>query len=156
MQKKHLIAYPLTAIIAMSMGAASAGGSSASTTGAAAPTPATTVTHTVTAEAGPPVTITATAPLAETSAAAPAPAPAPAAGTTIPGDGTYEVGKDIQPGTYVSDKPSSGNCYWARLKDTDSFEGIIANNNSAGRSVVAIKKSDKYFQSTGCSDWVRR
>lgn len=154
MRKKHLIGYPLTALLALGIGAA--GGSGDGATTSASPTPSTTVTHTVTAEAQPPVTVTATAPPAETPASAAAPAPAQAAGPTLPGDGTYEVGVDIQPGTYVSDKPSSGNCYWARLKDTDSFEGIIANNNSAGRSVVTIKKSDKFFQSTGCSDWAKR
>ena len=153
MRKKHLIGYPLTALLALGIGAA--GGSGDGATTSASPTPSTTVTHTVT-EAQPPVTVTATAPPAETPASAAAPAPAQAAGPTLPGDGTYEVGVDIQPGTYVSDKPSSGNCYWARLKDTDSFEGIIANNNSAGRSVVTIKKSDKFFQSTGCSDWAKR
>lgn len=71
---------------------------------------------------------------------------------TIPGDGTYRVGVDIAPGTYVS----SGNswCYWERLSDLDgTFNSIIANDNIAGQGVVTIKSSDAAFSNSGCADW---
>lgn len=86
-------------------------------------------------------------------AAAPAPAPGSA---TISGDGTYEVGTDIKPGTYKSPTPDSGNCYWARLRDDkNSINSIIDNNNSAGPSVVTIHSGDRIFETSGCNDWVR-
>ncbi|WP_312720089.1 hypothetical protein [Mobilicoccus sp.] len=147
MQKKHLVGYPIVTLTAFAIGAA--GSASTPTPSGAAPAP--TVSVTSPAEPAPTVTVTA-APTSPTQIAGATPAP-PAA---IPGDGTYEVGVDIQPGKYASDTPTSGNCYWARLKNDDPFDGILANNNSSGKSVVVIKKSDKYFQSSGCSDWTKR
>lgn len=74
----------------------------------------------------------------------------------IPGDGTYAVGVDVQPGTYVSKAPLI-NCYWARLGgNSGAIDDIIDNNNSAGQSVVTISSSDKYFETSGCSTWTRR
>lgn len=162
---KHLFGYVGTAVVALGIGAAAAGSGSSN---AAAPAVATTVhsTETVTAPApaaepaavetttvqAPAVTKTATKTVTVTEKAKPAKPKA-----TFPGDGTYEVGKDIQPGTYVSGKPDSGNCYWARMKGTSgSFGDIIANNNSAGQSVVTIAATDKVFESSGCNDWARR
>lgn len=111
-------------------------------------TPGPTVTETET-ETAPAETTTVTA-------AAPSPESATAPGSTIPGDGTFQVGVDIKPGTYVSGVPDSGNCYWARLSGSDTFSDIIDNNNSAGQSLVVIKPTDKYFESSGCNDWTKR
>ncbi len=91
-----------------------------------------------------------------TAAAPPAAAPAPA--DTIPGDGTYLVGTDIQPGTYKTAGPdnSAGDCYWQRSKDSSgSFDSIIANDNLAGQGVVTIRSSDGAFKSQGCQAWVK-
>ena len=147
MQKKHLIAYPATALIALGLGAS--GGNDTTGTATAGPT----VTATVAGEAtsGPAVTVTAT-PTEKVTETAAAPAPETAMG----GDGTYEVGVDVQPGTYVSAPTSGFNCYWDRSKGTDGFDSIIANGNTTGQVVVTIKKSDKFFTSSGCSDWKRR
>src|SRR5947208_10980310 len=50
----------------------------------------------------------------------PAPAPAPGPKTAIDADGTYVVGKDIQPGTYSSAGPVGGGaCYWKRSNGTN-------------------------------------
>ena len=114
MQKKHLIAYPATALIALGIGASGGGDS----TGSAAP--------------------------------------APEAQTAMSGDGTYEVGVDVQPGTYVSAPTSGINCYWERSTGSDDLGSIIDNDNTTGQAVVTIKKSDKFFTSSGCSDWKRR
>ena len=67
-------------------------------------------------------------------------------------DGMFEVGKDIQPGTYQA----SGNlCYWARLNNASGeLDGIIANGN--GPTIVTIKASDKYFQSQNCGGWTAK
>ncbi|WP_052465950.1 hypothetical protein [Mobilicoccus massiliensis] len=150
MQKKHVFAYPLTALFAFGIGAAGASGTAMTTASAPAPT----ATVTVTPDSQPAQTVTVTKAAAEPP---PAQASEPSAQPeSFPGDGTYEVGVDIQPGKYASDTPVSGNCYWARLKSDDPFDGILANNNSSGKSVVVIKKSDKYFQSSGCADWTKR
>jgi hypothetical protein len=70
------------------------------------------------------------------------------------GDGTYRVGKDIRPGTYRS--LGGDGCYWARLK---SFGGglnaILANANASGPTLVTIKRTDKGFETSGCSNWTK-
>lgn len=127
-------------------------------TGCSTAEPVTTeVTKTVTATVtSPAATITApAATITVTSAptAAPATAKVPPAAATYAGNGTYEVGVDIKPGTYKSG-PDNENCYWARLK-ADGAD-IIDNDISAGQSIVTIQKSDKFFKSSGCNEWTRR
>lgn len=78
------------------------------------------------------------------------------AASSVPGDGIYEVGRDIKAGTYSSAKPDGGNCYWARLSGTDGLNDILANNNSSGQSLVTIRATDTFVATDGCSEWVRR
>ncbi|MCX5234836.1 hypothetical protein OG824_06275 [Streptomyces prunicolor] len=70
------------------------------------------------------------------------------------GDGDFQVGTDIKPGTYRSSGNTDGMCYWERAKnasgDTDS---LLANDNVSGASYVTIKSTDKIFKSSGCKDW---
>ena len=113
-----------------------------------------------TTTATPTATSTVTAPITEQpEAAAPAPTATETVVTTVTAeppapsaafeDGMFEVGKDIQPGTYQA----SGNlCYWARLNNASGeLDSIIANGN--GPTIVTIKASDKYFQSQNCGGW---
>lgn len=150
--KKHLIGYPVVALLSIGIGAASGSGDRTATTAAGGATTTVTATATTAPEKeAPTTTVTATTTDTETVTARPS-----GASSTFPGDGIYEVGRDIKPGTYSSVKPDSGNCYWARLSSTDGFDGILANSNTAGQSLVTIKGSDKFFETNGCSDWVRR
>src|SRR3990172_6734959 len=56
-------------------------------------------------------------------------------------EGTYLVGKDIQPGLY---KGMAGtgifeSCYWQRSKDlTGSFGSILANDNAEGQFYIQV------------------
>ncbi|HKW20875.1 MAG TPA: hypothetical protein VJO13_05830 [Ktedonobacterales bacterium] len=71
------------------------------------------------------------------------------------GDGTFQVGKDIQPGTYRTRQGSPG-CYWARLSGFGGSVGeIIANDNTDAPAVVTIAASDKGFESQGCGTWTQ-
>ncbi len=93
--------------------------------------------------------------------ATPKPSPEPAA-TTGPaptttsesgfGDGTWIVGTDVGPGIYAA---AGGTlCYWSRLSGFGGSLGeIIANELSAGRTVVEIASEDKGFETAGCGDW---
>ncbi|MEV6755336.1 hypothetical protein [Streptomyces sp. NPDC051214] len=75
----------------------------------------------------------------------------------IPGDGTFVVGTEAEPGTYRTAGPADDvidNCYWARLKSTSGAIGdIIANGNTKGPATVTISPGDNAFQTTGCKDW---
>lgn len=76
------------------------------------------------------------------------------------GDGTYEVGVDIEPGRYKVTVPSdSVMCLYQRLKDDTGDTGtIIAQDvkRPGAKTSVTIKKSDGFFETSGCGEWVRQ
>jgi Predicted solute binding protein len=103
-------------------------------------------------------TSTPTPKLTPTPTPRPTPTPKPTP-TPVPfahfDDGTYIVGKDIQPGTYRT-RDASLNCYYARLSGFDGTVGdILANNNTDNPAIVTISPSDKGFQSTNCGTWTK-
>jgi hypothetical protein len=72
--------------------------------------------------------------------------------TTIPGDGTYVVAVDVQPGVYRSQ--GSDSCYWKRLSGfSGSLHDIIANNLASGPQVVQIAPTDAAFVTERCGTW---
>ncbi|MGK5678230.1 hypothetical protein [Actinoplanes sp. URMC 104] len=73
---------------------------------------------------------------------------------TIPGAGTYLVGKDFNAGVYRSVGNSS--CYWARASDAGgSIGSVIANDIGSGQRLVYVKPTDKVFRTSGCKTWTR-
>jgi hypothetical protein len=85
------------------------------------------------------------------ASADPTPAPPPPGPkTTIDGDGTYAVGKDIQPGTYSSAGPvGDGACYWKRTNGTT----IVDNALSKKAQIVQIDATDTSFTTNECQTW---
>jgi hypothetical protein len=80
----------------------------------------------------------------------PAPAPPAAPKTTIDGNGTFAVGKDIQPGTYSSQGPvGDGACYWKRSDGTN----ILDNALSKKAQIVQIQPTDTSFTTNECQSW---
>jgi hypothetical protein len=70
------------------------------------------------------------------------------------GDGEFQIGTDVKPGTYRTTGNSDGMCYWERAKDAKGeMDSILANDNVSGTSYVTIKATDKIFKSSGCKDW---
>jgi len=70
------------------------------------------------------------------------------------GDGDFEVGKDIKPGTYRTTGNTDDLCYWERAKDASGeVDSLLANDNVSGTSYVTVKATDKLFKSSGCKDW---
>ncbi|MGX1131187.1 hypothetical protein RKD49_003377 [Streptomyces glaucescens] len=70
------------------------------------------------------------------------------------GDGDFQVGSDIKPGTYRTTGNTDDMCYWERAKDASGeMESLLANDNVSGTSYVTIKATDKLFTSSGCNDW---
>jgi hypothetical protein len=69
------------------------------------------------------------------------------------GDGTYQVGTDIQPGTYRTREGSTG-CYYERLSGfSGELNDIIANNNTDAPAVVTIQPTDAGFTASSCGTW---
>lgn len=88
---------------------------------------------------------------------APPAVPAQVAGGPLTsfGDGTWEVGVDIEPGKYKTPGPRGSGCYYERQGGDDgSFSDIIDNNFAEGPATVTIKASDKFFETSGC-DWAK-
>ncbi|MDN0200875.1 hypothetical protein [Streptomyces sp. S.PNR 29] len=70
------------------------------------------------------------------------------------GDGDFQVGADIKPGTYRTTGNSDGMCYWERAKDASGeTDSLLANDNVTGTSYVTVKATDKIFKSSDCNDW---
>lgn len=86
---------------------------------------------------------------------APQPTPKPTVSYAHFDDGTYQVGKDIQPGTYRT-RVGSSNCYYERLKGfSGSVDDIIANDDTDAPAIVTIKSTDKGFSSQNCGTWTK-
>lgn len=69
-------------------------------------------------------------------------------------DGLFEVGVDVQPGTYRTDGPdgsNAGGCYWSR---TDATGDLIANGvvNQPGTVTIAAGET---IDTAGCLAWRR-
>ncbi|MER7718736.1 hypothetical protein ABTX99_17600 [Streptomyces flaveolus] len=70
------------------------------------------------------------------------------------GDGDFEVGSDVKPGTYRTTGNTDGMCYWERAKDASGeLDSLLANDNVTGTGYVTVKATDKFFKSSGCGDW---
>jgi hypothetical protein len=70
------------------------------------------------------------------------------------GDGDFQVGSDLEPGTYRTTGNSDGMCYWERAKEASGeMDSLLANDNVTGTSYVTVKATDKLFTSSGCNDW---
>jgi hypothetical protein len=73
-------------------------------------------------------------------------------------DGMYQVGVDVQPGTYKTAGPAdpSNECYWRRVSNLSGDSGsTLAFNFSAGQQVVEIMSTDVGFETKNCQPWQR-
>lgn len=70
------------------------------------------------------------------------------------GDGTWIVNVDIAPGTWRSETPSGGGCYWERQSGFGGeLEDIIANEFTDTEQIVTIAPSDAGFTTSDCGTW---
>lgn len=68
-------------------------------------------------------------------------------------DGTYEVGVDIVPGTYITAGEVLTTCKWRRLSDFTWTSGVIIEAVASGIKIATVTESDKGFASLGCGKW---
>ncbi len=72
------------------------------------------------------------------------------------GDGTFQVGEEIAPGTWRSSEEAPDSCYWERLSGfSGELADIDANDISEAAAIVTIGASDVGFHSSGCGTWSR-
>lgn len=110
-------------------------------------------------EVGHTLTVTVTASRSgyvTTNRASTATAKVPGAPTSITKDGTYRVGTQIAPGTYVAQAVDQYGCYWERRTDAgESITKVIGNSFNLGQRIVTISATDPYFYTEGCGTWKR-
>ncbi|PFG41444.1 hypothetical protein ATJ88_0083 [Isoptericola jiangsuensis] len=71
-------------------------------------------------------------------------------------EGTFKVGRDIKPGTYVAYAWGDTWCTWSRRSDArNTAKGELANDYGYGQRIVTIKSSDEYFRTYGCGSWYK-
>lgn len=143
-----LIAVGCSLIVGSCTGALARGGGGGDAAG-----PAPTVTKTVTQKAEAPAEKPAEDPKPAEKKEEPAEEPAGI------GDGIYEVGVDIEPGRYKVGVPDDSIlCSYKRLKDDTGDTGSIIAlevKQPGARASVTIKKSDGFFETSGCGEWTK-
>lgn len=78
---------------------------------------------------------------------------APVIAGSLAGDGTFQVGTQVQPGLYRSSSSDLG--YWERLSGAGgTLDEILANDNVNGQSYVQIASTDAYFRTSRMDRWV--
>lgn len=140
------------AIVGLVIGAAAAGGSKTAASAKTLTATAVRTTTSVSVSVQPAVTRTLRPTVVRTIATRTrtatvtfTPAPKPAIG-----DGTYQVGRDINPGTW---RTTGGDCYWERDSNlSGSLESIITNDNITGQAIVQLNPGE-YFTTSGGCDW---
>lgn len=72
-------------------------------------------------------------------------------------DGVYQVGTELQPGTYRTEgsaTPHFPSCNWKRFRA--GGQGLVASGSSTGPTEISIEATDGAFESRGCQPWVRQ
>jgi Skp family chaperone for outer membrane proteins len=74
--------------------------------------------------------------------------------TAPKGSGTYKVGEEIAPGTWITDEDgANGHCYWARLTQyNDIRDNDFASNDAPMR--IVVRSSDAYIEIDGNCDFL--
>lgn len=70
---------------------------------------------------------------------------------TIPGDGTYLVGVDVEPGLYRTQ--ASGDCAWVRRDGVDAASEVLASGGGVGQVYAEVLVGDFAFTATNCGAW---
>jgi hypothetical protein len=68
------------------------------------------------------------------------------------GEGDWAVGVDVQPGTYRTTGPVSGDCYWEIDSDANG-DDIVANDIVTGGRPTVTLENGQYFTTNRCGDW---
>jgi hypothetical protein len=72
------------------------------------------------------------------------------------GAGTWTVGVDIEPGTYRTDAPVVGQCYWAILAAGSNGRDIISNDIVNGGFPTVTLSEGQIFENNRCGTFVKQ
>jgi multidrug efflux pump subunit AcrA (membrane-fusion protein) len=74
------------------------------------------------------------------------------ADTTVPGDGTFEVGVDIERGLYRS--AGKRGCHYTVTGDANGTD-VLIDKQTPGAATVSLR-ADTWFVTRGCAEWTRQ
>ncbi|NVM99036.1 hypothetical protein G6035_10260 [Arthrobacter sp. SDTb3-6] len=72
------------------------------------------------------------------------------------GEGTWAVGRDIAPGTYVSTSAVDSDCYWAILAGGSNGSDIIENDIPGGGRPSVTLSAGQDFKTSRCGTWTKQ
>jgi hypothetical protein len=67
------------------------------------------------------------------------------------GDGTWQIGVDVEPGTYTTGRAADPACHHA-LRNSRTGTNVA---EDWGSSTVVLTEADGWFQTSGCATWKR-
>jgi hypothetical protein len=77
------------------------------------------------------------------------------AATSI-GEGTYTVGRDVEPGTYRAKEAVSSDCYWEITKSGTNGSDIVENDIPGGGFPTVTLKAGEDFTNHGCGTFIKQ
>lgn len=75
--------------------------------------------------------------------------------TTSIGQGTWTVGRDIEPGTYRTAQAVSGDCYWGIYRSGSNGDDIIENDIVVGGYPTVTLSVGQDFENNGCGTFIK-
>ena len=72
------------------------------------------------------------------------------------GEGTWTVGVDVEPGTYRTQEPVTGSCYWAIFRSGTNKGDIVQNDIVKGGSPTVTIGAGQDFETSRCGSWVKQ
>lgn len=71
-------------------------------------------------------------------------------------DGTRTVGRDIEPGTYITTADVGSSCYWAILTSGTNGSDIVDNDIPGGGRPSVTISAGQDFKSSRCGSWTKQ
>ena len=71
-------------------------------------------------------------------------------------EGTWTVGKDIEPGTYRTTSDVSGSCYWGIYRTGSNGSDIVDNDIVTGGRPSVTLSAGQDFKSSRCGSWSKQ
>jgi hypothetical protein len=70
------------------------------------------------------------------------------------GDGTWQIGVDVEPGTYTTAGAVDPTCHHA-LRRTRTGGDVVDATDGPGPATVVLTEADGWFETSGCATWNR-
>lgn len=70
-------------------------------------------------------------------------------------EGSWTVGRNVESGTYTTERAITGSCYWEITTSGTNGDDIIANDNVSGGQPTITLTQGQDFKSQRCGRWIK-